>query len=366
MRFAEEFRSRELVKSIADRIRQKCQKQWTLMEFCGTHTVSIFRHGLKSMLPDGVKLVSGPGCPVCVTSKTDIDKILALCDIPDAIVATYGDMMKVPGSKFTLAEKRAQGADVRVIYSSYDAIELARENRGRKVFFIGIGFETTAPSTAAAVRRAKEMGLQNFKVLSLHKLTPPVIGALLEGDCAVDGFICPGHVCSIIGAKPLEPIASGYGKPCVVAGFEPGDVMQAILMLVAQLEEGRSEVEIEYVRGVTYEGNSNALKIMEEVFDITSSEWRGIGVVENTGLVLRGEFADFDASPYVPQQIRSEPDPPGCKCGDILRGEMLPPDCPLFGRLCKPSSPIGPCMVSSEGSCATYYLYARSEKWMNL
>jgi len=358
MRFAEEFRSRSLVETIADRIAKRCKRRWRLMEFCGTHTVSIFRHGLKSLLPEGIQLVSGPGCPVCVTSKSDIDRILALCDIPDAIIATYGDMMKVPGSQFTLAERRAQGADVRIVYSSYDAVRFAEQNPDRMVFFIGIGFETTAPSTAAAVLRAREMNLKNFKVLSLHKRTPPVIIALLRERCAVDGFICPGHVCSIIGARPLEPVAKGYGKPCVVAGFEPSDVMQAILMLVSQLEDGRSEVEIEYLRGVKYEGNRNALETIERVFDTTVAEWRGIGQVENTGLVLRGEFADFDATPFLPSIIETKPDPAGCRCGDVLRGEMLPPECPLFGKVCKPSSPIGPCMVSSEGSCASYFLYA--------
>ncbi len=358
MRFTEDFRRRDLVETIASRIAERCKRQWRLMEFCGTHTVSIFRYGLKSLLPEAIHLVSGPGCPVCVTSKSDIDRILALCSLPGAIVATYGDMMKVPGSHFTLTERRAQGADVRIVYSSYDAIQLALDNPDRRVFFVGIGFETTAPSTAAAVLRARELGLGNFKVLSLHKLTPPVIVELLEEDCAVDGFICPGHVCSIIGAKPLEPIARRYSKPCVVAGFEPGDVMQAILMLVCQLEEGRSEVEIEYLRGVTYEGNTNALKMIERVFDVTEAEWRGIGKVDNTGLVLRQEFAEFDASPFLPTHIESKPDPAGCRCGDVLRGQLLPTECPLFGKGCSPESPVGPCMVSSEGSCATYFLYA--------
>jgi hydrogenase expression/formation protein HypD len=358
VKFAAEFRDRELVKGIARNISRSAIRDWTLMEFCGTHTVSIFRNGLKTLLPDNLKLVSGPGCPVCVTSRADIDRILALCDVPSAIIATYGDMIKVPGSRMNLGERRARGADVRVVYSSYDALALARKHTDRKVFFIGIGFETTAPSTAVAVLKAAETGLENFHVLSLHKLTPPVIGALLEDGTEVDGFICPGHVCAIIGARPLEPVAREWGKPCVVAGFEPGDVLQAILMLVRQLEAGESRVDIEYARGVSYEGNANALDTMDRVFDTTSSEWRGLGAVDRTGLVLKSEFADFDASPFIGKEIEPVPDPPGCRCGDVLRGRISPLGCPLFRKVCTPEKPVGPCMVSSEGSCATYYQYA--------
>jgi hydrogenase expression/formation protein HypD len=359
MKFAGEFRDRQLVATIAEKTKGICRHDWTLMEFCGTHTVAIFRHGLKSLLPEKLRLVSGPGCPVCVTSKADIDRILALCDVPDGVVATYGDMMKVPGSSMNLAERRARGADVRVVYSSYDAVTLAQSNPDKKVLFIGIGFETTAPSTAAAVLRAQELGLRNFFVLSLHKRTPPVLGSLLEHGTSVDGFICPGHVCSIIGAAPLEPVATEWAKPCVVAGFEPGDVLQAIFMLLRQLEEGRSSVEIEYIRGVDYNGNANALKAIDTVFETTSGEWRGLGTVEGTGLDLRREFDRFDAEVLIEGDIVTQPDPPGCRCGDVLRGEIAPPECPLFRKVCTPSSPVGPCMVSSEGSCATYYVYAR-------
>jgi hydrogenase expression/formation protein HypD len=359
MRFADEFRDRRLVATIAENLRKVCHGRWTLMEFCGTHTVAIFRHGLKSLLPENLRLVSGPGCPVCVTSKADIDRILFLCDADSGIVATYGDMMKVPGSDMNLAEKRARGADVRIVYSSYDALALARKNPHRKVFFIGIGFETTAPSTAAAVLRAQREGIGNFYVLSLHKATPPVLGALLEGGASVDGFICPGHVCAIIGGRPLEPVADRWGKPCVIAGFEPGDVLQAIVMLVKQLEEGRHQVEIEYIRGLDYEGNANARSTIDRVFVAEDGEWRGIGTVPRTGLRLREEFSGFDASAFIQQQVVSRPDPAGCRCGDVLKGTITPLGCPLFGRACTPEDPVGPCMVSSEGSCATYYLYAR-------
>jgi hydrogenase expression/formation protein HypD len=358
MKFATEFRDRELVGTIADKIEEICKTDWTLMEFCGTHTVTIFRHGLKSLLPDALRLVSGPGCPVCVTSKADIDKILYLSDLPSSIIATYGDLMKVPGSTMNLAEKRARGSDVRIVYSSYDALNLAQQNPGKTVFFIGIGFETTAPSTAAAVLRAASLGIENFAVLSLHKITPPVVPALLERGSLVNGFICPGHVCSIIGARPFEPVASVWKRPCVIAGFEPGDVLQAIFMLVKQLEERRSEVEIEYIRGVAYDGNANAQSVMDRVFTKSASEWRGIGCVEATGLCLRGDFSRFDASLSIDKDIEVVPDPPGCQCGDVLRGEIVPPQCPLFRKVCTPESPVGPCMVSSEGSCAAYYLYA--------
>lgn len=360
MKFATEFRDPGLVATIARNIDTACRHEWTLMEFCGTHTVTIFRHGLKSLLPERLRLVSGPGCPVCVTSKADIDRILFLCDRPSSIVATYGDMMKVPGSRMNLAEKKARGADVRIVYSSYDAVSLAEKNPKKHVFFIGIGFETTAPSTAAAVRKAEAIRLRNFSVLSLHKATPPVLATLLEGGTSVDGFICPGHVCAIIGARPLEPVAAAWKKPCVIAGFEPGDVLQAILMLVRQLEAGKSEVEIEYLRGVTYEGNANAQGVIGEVFRTTESEWRGIGTVPDTGLVLRNEFSRFDALAFIDKPIKAIPDPPGCKCGDVLKGRITPLECPLFRKVCRPQSPVGPCMVSNEGSCATYYLYASS------
>ena len=258
-----------------------------------------------------------------------------------------------------LAEKRARGGDIRVVYSSYDAIDLARSLPGKKVFFIGIGFETTAPSTAAAIRRAAGLGLTNFFVLSLHKRTPPILDALLTRGTLVEGFICPGHVCAIIGARPFEPVASAWHKPCVVAGFEPGDVLQAILMLVRQLEAGRSEVEVEYTRGVAYEGNANALRAIDEVFTAGESEWRGLGQVAETGLRLRKEYAQFDASAFVDPELESLPDPAGCRCGEVLRGEAVPPECSLFRKACSPQSPVGACMVSSEGTCATYYLYGK-------
>lgn len=357
MKYASEFRDRSLVEAIVANIRRVCRGRWVLMEFCGTHTVAIFRHGLRSLIPEEIRLISGPGCPVCVTPTLDIDKVLALCDVPSAVVATYGDLVKVPGSVMNLAGKRAEGAEIKVVYSSYDAVDLARRMPESKIFFAAIGFETTAPATAAAVLRAADLGLTNFFVLSLHKRTPPVVPALLERGTRVEGFICPGHVSAIIGARPFEPVAARYGKPCVVSGFEPGDVLQAILMLVAQLEEGRSQVEVEYTRGVPYDGNPAALSMIDRVFEVGDSDWRGLGTVAETGLRLREEFAAYDAGRFVPGDLAAAPEPPGCRCGDVLRGEVTPPECPLFRTRCTPDSPVGPCMVSSEGTCAAYYLY---------
>jgi hydrogenase expression/formation protein HypD len=362
MRLSSAFRESELARNIAGNIAKATTRRWNIMEFCGTHTVAIFRHGLKAMLPGYINLVSGPGCPVCVTSRNDIDRILYLADLPGTIVATYGDMMKVPGSGMSLSDKRARGADVRVVYSIMDAVGIARANPPARVIFNAVGFETTAPSTAAVVRGACSEGIDNFHILSLHKVTPPVVTALLDGGTEVDGFLCPGHVCSIIGSRPLEPVAAGYKKPCVIAGFEPADVLQGILMLVRQLEEARSEVEIEYSRGVRPEGNTNALAVMDEVFCRVPAEWRGIGEVDGTGLKLREEFAAFDAERFIDREIVSEPDPPGCQCGEVLRGEIVPTDCALFGSACNPENPVGPCMVSSEGSCATYYQYAEKTR----
>jgi hydrogenase expression/formation protein HypD len=359
VKLAAEFRDRALVATIAENIRRACRGNWVLMEFCGTHTVAIFRHGLRGLIPPEIALVSGPGCPVCVTPTAHIDRVLSLCDVPSAVVATYGDLLKVPGSSINLARKRAAGADVRVVYSSYDAVELARRMPDRKVFFAAIGFETTAPATAAAVLKAAQLRLDNFMVLSLHKLTPPVVTALLERGSRVQGFICPGHVSAIIGAKPFEQVASRWKRPCVVSGFEPGDVLQAVLMLVRQLEEGRSEVEVEYTRGVPYAGNGQALALMDRVFEVSESQWRGLGTIADTGLALRAQYARYDASRLLAEDIPSSPDPPGCRCGEVLCGEVTPLECGLFGSSCTPENPVGPCMVSSEGTCAAYYLYGK-------
>ncbi len=328
------------------------------MEFCGTHTVAIFRFGIRQVLPPTIEMLSGPGCPVCVTDNADLDKAIALAQIPGVILATFGDMMKVPGSRSSLQRVKAEGADVRLVYSTMDALKIAEENPTKSVVFLGIGFETTAPTIAASILQAEEKGLRNYFVLSFHKLCPPVIKAILDsGEVKLQGLICPGHVSAIIGSYPWEFIARDYGIPCVVSGFEPLDILQSIEMLVNQIEEGESRVEIAYRRGVRPEGNQEALKIMYEVFEPCPARWRGIGEVPNSGLKLRKEFRHFDAELAFDVDPGPTYEPRGCICGEILRGVKTPLDCRLFGKVCTPEYPVGPCMVSSEGTCSAYYLY---------
>ena len=358
MKYIDEYRDPELAKALVGRIAGLSRRPVRLMEFCGGHTVTIMRHGIRQLLPPTVEMLSGPGCPVCVTSNQDLDKAIALAGEPGVIVATFGDMLKVPGSRSSLSQARADGADVRVVYSTMDALELARKNRGRHVCFLGVGFETTAPTVAASVLKAREGGLANYSVLSLHKLCPPVIRALIEsGEVRLDGLICPGHVSAIIGAQAWEFAARDYGLACVVSGFEPLDVLQCIAMLVEQLEQGQPAVDVAYRRGVSAEGNLRAQEVMYTVFEPSAASWRGMGTVPGSGLALKEEFAPFDAERVFEIDPGPTVEAAGCICGDILRGVSAPTDCPLFGGACTPGHPVGPCMVSSEGSCASYYHY---------
>ena len=328
------------------------------MEFCGGHTVTIFRYGIREILPETIEMVSGPGCPICVTANADLDKAIALAQIPDVIIATFGDMLKVPGSRSSLQEVKADGAEVLTVYSTMDALKIAENNPAKSVVFLGIGFETTAPTIAASILQAEERGIRNYYVLSLHKLCPPVIRAILEsGEVKLQGLICPGHVSTIIGSYPWEFIARDYGIPCVVSGFEPLDILQCVDMLVAQIESGEPRVEIAYRRGVHPEGNQQALKLMEQVFEPCPARWRGMGEVPDSGLKLRREYQQFDAELAFDIDPGPTYEPVGCICGDILRGVKTPADCRLFGKTCTPQYPVGPCMVSSEGSCSAYYLY---------
>lgn len=328
------------------------------MEFCGGHTVTIFKYGIRQVLPATIEMVSGPGCPVCVTANADLDKAIALSQIPDVIITTFGDMLKVPGSHSSLQKVKADGADVRVVYSTTNALEIAEENPARPVIFLGIGFETTTPTIAASILRAKERGIKNYYILSMHKLCPPIIRTLLDsGEVKLDGLICPGHVSAIIGSHPWEFISRDYGIPCVVSGFEPIDILQCIAMLVDQVENGESKVEIAYRRGVRPEGNQPALSLIEQVFEPCPADWRGIGEVPGSGLKLRGKYRSFDAGLAFDIDPGPAYQPLGCICGDILRGAKTPADCELFGKTCTPEYPVGPCMVSSEGSCSAYYLY---------
>ena len=358
MKYITEFRRSELAEGLISDIRQKSKRKVRFMEFCGGHTVAIFKNGIRQALPTTIKLVSGPGCPVCVTATADIDKAMAVSLIPGVIVTSFGDMLRVPGSHSSLQKARAEGADVRIVYSTLDALKIAQENPQRTVVFIGVGFETTAPTIAVSVLQAKEHGIKNYRVLSLHKLCPPVIKTILDaGEVKLDGLICPGHVSAITGSNAWEFVARDYGIPCVVAGFEPTDILQCVDMLVNQVEKHESKVEIAYRRGVTPEGNLQAQKIMQQVFEPCPAKWRGMGEVPDSGLKLRQEFAGYDAEVVFDIKPRPAIEPKGCLCGEILRGVKTPADCRLFRKTCTPENPVGPCMVSSEGSCSVYYLY---------
>jgi hydrogenase expression/formation protein HypD len=331
------------------------------MEFCGGHTVTIFRYGIRQVLPSTIEMVSGPGCPICVTANADLDKAIALSQIPNIIITTFGDMLKVPGSRSSLQKVKADGARVHTVYSTMDALSIAEDNPDKFVVFLGIGFETTAPTIAASILQAEEKEIRNYYVLSLHKLCPPVIRALLDsGEVKLNGLICPGHVSAIIGSHPWEFIARDYGIPCVVSGFEPLDILQTVDMLVTQVEKGESKVEIAYKRGVRPEGNQQALRLMEQVFEPSPAQWRGMGEVADSGLKLRKKYQRFDAEFAFDIKPGPTREAVGCICGDILRGVKTPADCWLFGKACTPENPVGPCMVSAEGSCSAYYLYGGS------
>jgi len=358
LRYISEFRRSELAQGLLSQIHRRSKTPVRLMEFCGGHTVTIFKYGIRQLLPETVEMVSGPGCPVCVTANADLDKAIALAQMPGVIVATFGDMLKVPGSDSSLQEAKAGGGDVRTVYSTMDALKIGGDNPDKSIVFLGIGFETTAPTIAASVLQAEERGIKNYYVLSLHKLCPPVIRALLDsGELKLHGLVCPGHVSAIIGSRPWEFIARDYGIPCVVSGFELLDILQSVDMLVNQVESGKSKVEIAYRRAVRPEGNKQALRLMMQVFEPCPAQWRGMGEVPGSGLKLKKKYQRFDAE--LTFDIRPIPtrEPAGCICGDVLRGVKTPADCKLFGRVCTPENPVGPCMVSSEGSCSASYLY---------
>ena len=362
MRFIDEFRDAGLARRLADKIARVSTRPARLMEFCGGHTVAIMRNGIRQLLPPTIEMLSGPGCPVCVTSNSDIDQAIALARLPDVIIATFGDMLKVPGSYSSLQKARAEGSDVRIVYSTQDALQVARDNPQQSVIFIGVGFETTAPTIAMAVVQAEKEHLRNFYVLCQLKTTPPAMRALLDlGEIKLNGILCPGHVTTIIGTSPSEAYARDYGVACVVAGFEPVDILQAVEMLVQQIERGEPDVEIAYTRGVRPEGNLKALELMHNVFDTTGASWRGIGEIPNSGLKLKVKYARFDAGREFDVALPPAREAPGCRCGEVLRGVIRPTGCKLFRKACSPENPIGPCMVSSEGSCAAYYQYGESD-----
>ncbi len=358
MKFIDEYRDVELGKKLVARIEQLSKKPARLMEFCGGHTVAIMRNGIRQLLPPTIEMLSGPGCPVCVTANSDIDRAIALAHLPDVVITTFGDMMKVPGSYSSLQKARAKEADIHIVYSTQDALQIARDNPQMSVIFIGIGFETTAPTIAASILQAKQEKIQNFYVLCLLKLCPPIMKALLDlGELKLDGIVCPGHVSAIIGSRHYEFIPRDYGVACVVSGFEPLDILLSVAMLVEQIESGKPQVEIAYRRGVKPEGNITALKLMDSIFEVSGADWRGIGVVPASGLKLRKEYEHFDAELAFSVTLKPAREAKGCICGDILRGVKTPNDCKLFRKVCFPEQPVGPCMVSSEGACAAYYQY---------
>ena len=360
MKYLSEYRDGSVASKMVERIKAISTKPARFMEICGTHTVAIFKNGIRDVLPEHIDLVSGPGCPVCVTAARDIDKAIKLAQIPDVIVTTFGDMIRVPGSENSLQREKGRGADVRIVYSTMDAVEIARQNPDKKVVFIGVGFETTAPTIAAAVVAAEAEGIKNFLVLSSHKLLPPAMGALLSGgELNVTGFMCPGHVTMVIGTAPYEAVVEHYHTPCVVMGFEPLDILQGIYMLISQIEANEARVEIQYRRSVSPKGNPIAMKTMHRVFEPCDAPWRGLGFIPKSGLAFREAYRAFDADAFFDLKVQDSPEPPGCKCGDVLRGASTPTECKLFRKVCNPENPVGPCMVSSEGTCAAYFKYSR-------
>ncbi|KAF0162775.1 MAG: hydrogenase expression/formation protein HypD [Rhodocyclaceae bacterium] len=370
MKYIDEFRDGELAKNLAASIRAEVEpgRSYSFMEFCGGHTHAISRYGLSDLLPPAVHMVHGPGCPVCVLPIGRVDLAIDLALNHGVILCTYGDTLRVPASDgLSLMKAKARGGDIRMVYSTIDALQVARDNPAREVVFFAIGFETTTPPTAVAIQQAEAGGLKNFSVLCCHVLTPSAISNILEspevrqwGTVPLDGFIGPAHVSTVIGSRPYEFFAEEYRKPVVIAGFEPLDVMQAILMLVRQVNEGRAEVENEFSRAVSRDGNLKAQDRVAEVFELRREfEWRGLSVVPYSALKIRQKYATFDAERRFKLDYRSVPDNKACECGAILRGVKRPQDCKIFGTVCTPENPIGSCMVSSEGACAAHYSYGR-------
>ncbi|MDA8193744.1 MAG: hydrogenase formation protein HypD [Thermaerobacter sp.] len=359
MKYVDEFRDPVLIEQTAAEIRRLAHPDriYRIMEVCGGHTFAIYRFGLHDLLPANIELVHGPGCPVCVLPMGRIDDGMAIAEDPAVIMAAFGDMMRVPGQMGSPLERKARGMDVRMVYSPLDALKLAGENPDRQVVFFAIGFETTAPSTAFTVLRARALGVRNFTVFSNHVLVMPAIQAILDApDMRLDGFIGPGHVSAVIGCRPYELVAQDYGKPVVVSGFEPVDLLQSIAMVLRQLNEGRAEVQNQYKRVVPWEGNPAALRALEEVFAVRPEfEWRGLGAIAQSALKLQADFAQWDAETRFAVSGLRVTDPKAAQCGDVLKGALKPRQCQVFGRECTPERPIGALMVSSEGSCAAYY-----------
>ena len=358
MKHQQEYRDPDISKKLIKRINDLSKKPVRLMEVCGTHTMSIFRNGIRSVLPDNITLLSGPGCPVCVTSQRDIDAFIELSKEDNAIIATFGDLMRVPGSHSSLQKEHALGRDIRMVYSPADAVKLAEDNPDKKIIFPGVGFETTIPTVAMSIIMASGKNLDNFYVYSAHKLVPPALEALMvHKNASLDGFLLPGHVSVITGTEAYSPFFNKYHLPCVVTGFEPADILKGILRLVEQIEAGTPGLDNEYKRAVTPGGNKKAMEVMYEVFEVSDSQWRGLGIIKDSGLEIEEKYKGYDAARAFDINVPENADTRGCKCGEILTGLKIPPECPLYKKVCTPVDPVGPCMVSTEGTCAAYYRY---------
>ncbi len=359
MKFLTEYRDPELAREVLDEIKRTVTRPWKIMEICGGQTHSLVKNGILDVLPEAITMVHGPGCPVCVTPLHLIDKAIELAERENVILCSFGDMLRVPGSEKSLLEAKAKGADVRILYSPLEAVNIARDNPDKEVVFFAVGFETTAPANALSVLHAQKLGLKNYSILTSHVLVPPAIEAIMsDPETRIDGFLAAGHVCTVMGLEQYYPLAERYRVPIVATGFEPIDILQGILMVVKQLEEGRAEVENQYTRAVRPEGNIQARKIIERVFKVQDQAWRGIDVIPDSGWGLREEFSDFDAVKKFGLTGEGARENEACIAGDIMKGIKKPYECPHFGKACTPQTPLGAPMVSSEGACAAYYHYA--------
>jgi hydrogenase expression/formation protein HypD len=358
MKYLDEFRDKELARPLVAELRKSVTKPLRVMEICGSHTMAIFRNGIRSILPEGYTLISGPGCPVCVTSASHMDAFISMAQYPGVRVAIFGDLFRVPGTHGSLANAAAEGAKIDIVYSPMDALDLALRKPDDLIIFLGVGFETTTPGIAATILAAKNKKIKNFAVFSTQKVMPPPLMALLDDpQLKIDGLLCPGHVSSIIGAGAYQPLVEKYNLACVVAGFETTDLLNGLILLARQVGEGQPKVENTYKRVVNWEGNLRAAKVVDEIFEPCDMEWRGLGVIPGSGLAIKSEYAEFDAVSRLDITLPAAEEAKGCRCGEILKGMTTPPRCPLFKTKCSPQNPIGPCMVSSEGTCAAYYKY---------
>ncbi len=359
MKYIDEYRDKHIVLSLADEIRKLSSREISLMEVCGGHTMAIHRSGIPSLLPSTIKLLSGPGCPVCVSSRAYIDKAIAYSRLPDTIITTYGDLIRVPGSTSSLELEKAKGNDIRIVYSILDAVSLAIKKPDKKVIFLGIGFETTAPASATAVIISAQENVSNFFLYSSHKIMPPAMAALVDEGVKIDGYIAPGHVSTITGKEIYEFIPEKYRMGCVISGFEPVDIMETILMLVKQLENNSPKVEIQYKRAVRPGGNEKAREMLDEAFELRDDWWRGLGVLKASGMKIKEKYRMFDAEQMIPVNVEPTKEDKGCICGEVLKGIKTPKDCKLFAKSCTPLNPVGACMVSHEGACHAYYRFNR-------